>query len=200
VLNRALDWLEEKGPDTDYWSQGPDLGSDEEVRFIHAGPRRVEYRFSPRASAVSILCESGRPMTAGVVHGVGRMIYGQRHDRWPEIAGADRQRPTASVLYDACAAGGSFKELLVRRGNEAWATRNRVLIHPDNESMLVRVAKRRRNSLIGLLALPVVTILLNVSGVAKGWGVTIVAFIMVTLLIGIITNLLSAYLVEGRRR
>lgn len=150
VKRRARAWILERARLSKGWTEGQYLGEHEAVEYKEgAGYRRIEYRHSPAAWAVTALCRTGGSEHPSVVNAVSRLLHQAQAP-----GGEGCQTRTSWALHDVMTALVEFRDRVPEGTDVVWANRRRVVIHKAFEGRTRRFCKQyagRVGAAVGLL-------------------------------------------------
>jgi hypothetical protein len=194
--DRAARWLLSLADSSRLWTTGQFAATTEEIEIgVGTARRRVDFSFAPRTAAVLALLESGHGLAPPVVHALVDILQGAQTNDWQRVAGPGRDELTSWLLADTCAVTTTLRDQLPPPTGEVWANRRRVVVSNAGEPWVIRFARRRWVGLTLLAVSVLVAVLLGLGGVVDGFGLAAAAFVLSSVALGVLTNLVSEYLV-----
>lgn len=188
-IAKACDWILQSGRQTQLWEAGPATACSEEIE-VTVGTRlvRVECGHSTRPVAIGALSVGGRAHSTEVVAAVRALLDDVAANRWERTAGGRGVEPTSWMLYDAAFALDAFRNAFSRDTVAVWADKGRVVEHRRGQGWLARAVSRHKPKLLIGAACLVVVWLISSSGMVPV-GVSMVGFVISTIVLGVVSNL-----------
>lgn len=203
TVTRARTWLVSTGRQSDYWKSDAAVTSNEEVEYRVPGTdhiRRIEHRFSPRPLAISALSTSADHLSPAAVQAVHRLTAGLTCGDWSEVAGIQEREASSWMIYDACLAISDFRRSVPAGVDEVWANGSKVVPSRAGAKAIVKFLRRRRPWLTSAGVGGATVVMLNLGGAVSGYGISMVAWILSALVIAVVGNALSTYLLTDRAK
>jgi hypothetical protein len=198
-ISKACLWILRIARQTDFWSPTADTACLEEVEVIrNSQPTRIEYGHSTRPVAITALSLGGFASRPEVLAATKLLLSHITANRWQSIAGGHYSEPMSWMLYDVTTALVTFRKAFSSHTEALWYDNTRVVEHLMGQSFLIRTINQHGPKLIVGIACVIFAFMLNRAGMVQGFGWAMLLFILSTLTLNIVANLITESIKRGR--
>ncbi|WP_124769113.1 MULTISPECIES: prenyltransferase/squalene oxidase repeat-containing protein [unclassified Plantibacter] len=197
-IKRAERWLADVR-ERDVWGEKSKYVSHEEVDFLDAAGNRsrVEYHFSRRPHAIAALCREG--VGPEVCDGLTHLLSAPA-DKPQQWGGCSQHAWTSWLVFDCWNALSSAQAKLGPDWREVWWSPGRVVVSLRTERFPKTLGRRYWPHLIVLALAAFVVWGAASSGLVDGIGPQTVTFVVTTILLAVLANLISTAILDWQRK